>query len=113
MNKKIAYILASLGLLSLSSVALAQSIPNFLGTDSFCGLLTQIAMGVGEIVGSLGTLMVIIAGIYFLISAGSPERMNTAKKALLYAIIGIVIGLAAVAIVTTIKTIIGAGGGSC
>jgi len=113
MNKIIVNILIFISLLFLATPVLAQSIPNFLNATSFCQLLTDIATGVGTIVGSLGVLMVIIAGIYYLTSAGNPQRMGTAKTALLYAIIGMVVGLAAGAIVASIKEIVGAAGGAC
>lgn len=111
MNKKIVCIVVFVSLLCSASFVLAQgvTIPNPLsGVNSFGDLLLKIAGGVGALVAGLGTIMIIIAGILFLISAGSPERMKTAKTALVYAIVGIVIGVAATAIVATIKTIIGA-----
>jgi NAD/NADP transhydrogenase beta subunit len=52
--------------------------------------------------------MIIVAGIFYLTSAGNPQRIETAKKALIYAIAGIAIGLAATAIVNIIKNVIGA-----
>jgi len=51
--------------------------------------------------------MIIVAGIFYATSAGNPEGVNKAKAALTYAVIGIVIGLAASGIVVIIKTILG------
>jgi len=51
--------------------------------------------------------MIIVAGILYLTSAGSPDKMKTAKTALIYAIAGMVIGMAAEAIVATIKGVLG------
>ena len=82
--------------------------PLNLGPGGFVTLLGRIVTGVGTLIASLGTIMIIVAGILYLTSAGNPERMGTAKKALVYAIIGIVIGLAATAIVEIIKQTIGA-----
>ena len=113
MNKKIAYSVVFVGLFLLTSLAFAQSIENPIpGVSNFGDLICKIAFGVGALVGSIGTLMLIISGILFLFSARDPGRMQTAKTALTYAIIGMVIGLAAGAIVTTISTMIG-GSGSC
>lgn len=97
----------------LSSVAAAVTIPNPLGVNSFCSLLTTIASGVGMFVATLGTIMIIISGIMFLISAGSPEKMGKAKTALIYAIIGIVVGVSASTIVAIVKEILNATGASC
>lgn len=85
----------------------AVTIPNPLCSGGSCvnnfgDLLLKIASGVGVLIASLGTIMIIVAGILFLTSAGSPTKMETAKKALTYAIIGIAIGLAATAIVQII-----------
>jgi hypothetical protein len=109
MNKKAVYLIAFAGLLSLASSVFAQiTIPNPLkGVDSFGDLLAKIADGVGTVIAALGTIMIIVAGILYLTSAGSPERMTKAKTALVYAIAGIVIGLAAHVIVKVIKEVIG------
>lgn len=93
---------------------LAQiTIPNFISANSFCGLLTTLAQQLGVLIAGIGTIMIIVAGIMFLLSAGSPERMGKAKAALTYAIIGLAIGIGATAIVEAIKTIISAQGGGC
>jgi NAD/NADP transhydrogenase beta subunit len=52
--------------------------------------------------------MIIVAGILYLISAGNPGRIETAKKALIYAIAGIVISMLATAAVSLIKSALGA-----
>jgi len=51
--------------------------------------------------------MLIIAGIYFLISAGEPQKLQKAKDFAVWAIIGIVVALTASAIVALIKAILG------
>lgn len=85
----------------------AVTIPNPLGsTNTFEDLLLKIADGVGILIASLGTIMIIVSAILYLISAGNPEKMATAKKALVFAIIGIVIGISARAIVEIIENIL-------
>ncbi len=86
-----------------SSVSIVA--PAGVPTD-FPTLLGNIASKAGEIVAVIGTIMIIVAGIFYLTSAGSPERIGVAKKALLYAIVGIVIGLAAKAISDAILQVI-------
>ena len=112
MNKKITSIIIFIGLFCLVSFALAQvTIENPLkagGVNDFPTLLGKILTGVTDIVATLSVIMLTIAGILYLTSAGSPEKINVAKKALGYAIIGIVIALAATAIKDTILLIIGA-----
>ena len=97
-----------ISLFCLASFALADvTINNPLNSGNFSELLTKIANGVGGLIAMLSTIMFIVAGILYLTSAGSPERITTAKKALIAAIIGIVIGIAAWSIAEIIKGIIG------
>ncbi len=87
---------------------MAVKIPNPLAPiNNFGDLLLKIADGVGILIGSIGAIMIIVAGILYLTSAGSTERMTTAKKALFYAIVGIAIGVSARLIVIVIKQILG------
>ena len=114
MDRKTKFLLTSVSLFCLagfvlSPIALAVTIPNPLqGVNNFAQLLTRIAEQVGLLIASLGAIMIIVAGILYLLSAGNPEKIATAKKALIYAIAGIAIGLAASAIVSIIQQIIGA-----
>lgn len=106
-SKKIIYLVVVISL-CLAPVVFGQGIKNPLGVSTFKDLLLKIADGVGTLVASLAVIMLIVSGIMFLLSSGSPERIGTAKKALTYAIIGIVIGLAAKSIVQIIQNLIGA-----
>ena len=114
MSKKIILFFVLTCLFGFVSFVGAQTkIPNPLGVDSFCALLTNIGSQIGVLIAGLGTIMVMVSGIMFLFSAGSPERMGKAKTALIYAIIGIAIGVGASTIVSVVKNIINASGGSC
>lgn len=115
MNKKIIAFIILAGMFGLSGLVLADSMADgpgienpLRGVDTIAQLLEKIGDAVAMVVGALGVIMLIIAGILFVTSAGSPERVNKAKTALFYAIGGIVVALAAKAIVATIKFIIGA-----
>jgi hypothetical protein len=109
-NKKIVLSFAITGLLCLASLSFAVTISDPLGIgpdpNGWAILLGRIASGVGMVIASLGTIMIIIAGILYLISAGSPEKMTTAKKALIYAIVGIVIGITASTIANTVVSLL-------
>jgi len=95
------------GLLLWASLAFGQ-ITNPIGSSDFSSLLLKIADAVGKLIASLGAVMIIVAGIFYLTSAGSTERIGVAKKALIYAIVGIFIGLAASSIVSIVQNIVGA-----
>lgn len=95
------------GLFAFTGLASAQiQIQDPLNAGSIGVLLTRIADGVGTIIAALGTIMIIVAGILFLISAGDPAKMTNARKAFFYAIIGIAIGITAKAIVAVVKEVL-------
>ena len=100
MDKKLICLVVLIDSLCLTSLAFGQLTNP--GPEDFPSLLKGIATTVGTLIPSLGTVMVIVAGIFYLTSAGSPERIGVAKKTLIYAVAGIAIGLAADAIVTIV-----------
>lgn len=110
MNKVFINIVVFMALLCLAVQVSAVTIPDPLNIgpnpNGFGILLGRIATAVGNLVAVIGTIMLIVAGILYLTSAGSPERTGTAKKALIYAIVGIAIGLAATAITQIILQIL-------
>ena len=76
--------------------------------------LCDIVLGIKRIFGYLGTLLVIaatlfiiIAGIAYMVSGGSKNLMEWAKKALMYALIGFVLYLASWMIVSSILSAMG------
>ena len=107
MNKKIFSFAILVSLFCLASIALG-GITDPLNGATFSTILGRIVDEVGKLIATLGTTMIIVAGILYLTSAGSPERVGTAKKALMYAIAGIAIGLAASSIAEIIENIVGA-----
>lgn len=108
MKKTILYSLILAGILAfpLHSV-LAVTIPNPLSVGSFEELLDAVVNFVFWIGITLAPVMLIIAGFIFVTSAGSPERVNTAKKWALYTIIGLAIVLLAKGLVAVLQSIIG------
>ncbi|MBU4204629.1 pilin [Patescibacteria group bacterium] len=104
--KKI-YILPLLIIIGVSFVSLATAaeITNPLGnTKDIKTLITKIADGVVVIIGPIATIMLIVAGILYLTSAGNPERINNAKTALIYAVIGIAVAISAKGVAEFIGT---------
>ena len=76
---------------TIESPLKTQSIEELI--NMIAGLLQALAIGVGAI-------MVIIAGIQYMTSAGSEEKAKKAKQTIIYALLG-------VAIVTSARFIIG------
>ena len=53
-----------------------------------------------KVAGAVAVLVIIIAGISYIISAGDPQKTAKAKDAILYAVIGLVVALLASVIVS-------------
>ncbi len=111
MNKKTIYSAALLCLLCLVSLVFSQNSVAAgitpIGPKDFSTLLTGIATAVAGLIGALATIMIIVAGFFYLTSAGSPERTGLAKKTLIYAVAGIAIALAADAIIQIVVSVVG------
>lgn len=111
MNKKVlSLIVLSLVIIPLSISA--ATITNPINASNFTELLSDIATGIGKFIAVLGTIMLIISGIMYLTSAGSPERINSAKKAFIFSVVGIAIGVAASSIAEIVVCVLD-GGTSC
>lgn len=70
-------------------------------------VLSNIIIQVGGLMIGLGTISMVIAGFFYMFSAGDATKVQTAKRMILYSLIGIVIGVAAEAIVATVKSLAG------
>ncbi len=51
------------------------------------------------IIGSLSVIVIIVSGLFFVTSQGSPDRIKTAKNALIYSVIGLVVSILSYTIV--------------
>ena len=90
----------------MAPIVLGEDIGNPLSYSDFPTLFGGIATELGKVIAILGGIMIIVAGIMYLTSAGSSERIGTAKKALMYAIAGIIVGLVALVVTDIIKSTI-------
>jgi hypothetical protein len=61
-----------------------------------------------SIIGILGIISLIIGGGMYMSAYGDEKRIDTAKRIITYAIIGIVVALAALVIVRQVMNILGA-----
>lgn len=105
-KKKIISSVIFISFLCVGTFAYAQITPPPGVPETIPALLVKITEAVGGIIAAIGVIMIIVAGIFYLTSAGNPERIGVAKKALIYAIVGIVLGLAAGAIAGAIEGVI-------
>ena len=63
------------------------------------------------IVGAVSVIIIIVAGIMYVTSAGDPAKAKKAKDAILYSVVGLVVAVFAYAIVNFVVDATGAGGG--
>lgn len=115
MDKKIIFVIVFISLFALTGVGNSQVIIDnpLVGVNDLCDLLTKIAGAVAGLVGVISVIMIIVAGMMYLLSAGSPDKITKAKTALIYAIVGLAIAIAAGSIVATIKGVIQTRDGGC
>jgi len=95
--KKTLIILLILGVVVLPYVCLAQ------GVGVITSKITEIGGYIKTIGFALVTLMVLYAGVLFVVSSGDPSKLSTAKAVLLWALIGGVVILVA----ATISALVG------
>lgn len=82
----------------------------FSGVDTFSlsgvtTLLTNAAQILMGFVAALSVIFIIIGGIQYITSAGSPGGQETAKKTITYAIGGLVLALSTTAIINLLNTL--------
>lgn len=63
------------------------------------GLITMISNIVFSIIGSLSTVFIVVGGLRYTISAGSPEQIQKAKNTILYAVVGLLVSVFAFTLV--------------
>ncbi len=68
--------------------------------EATAGQLYNIFIVVIGTLASVALLIIVIAGLRYILSAGDPATMAKAKNAVLYALIGLVVAMAAFSIVT-------------
>ena len=121
--KKIAYGVASAGLLApmiaLGDVATDPAggfsdapSETSISEGTFYNILDNVMTWLLGIVAVLGIIGFAISGIMYLTAAGDEDRMSTAKKAMVYSIIGIAVALLGLVAVKTIASILGGAGGA-
>ncbi len=108
---------------AIIGLALALAAPSFLaeiytvlgqGVPTIDGVgpspsLTEIVLNVLRVllsfVGVLAVIMLVVGGLVYMLSAGDSGRLETGKKIVVYAIIGLIVALVSLVIVTQIANI--------
>jgi hypothetical protein len=68
------------------------------------GIFAGIANALIFLVGAISVIMIIIGGLRYVISNGDSKQIAAAKDTILYAVIGIIVAIAAYAIVRFVTT---------
>jgi hypothetical protein len=84
------------------------SIPNPVNTNTFEGLVQNIAKWFYMIMTPVAVIVILYAAFLFLTSAGDEEKVRRAKRALTYAVVGIAIILIGAGFITLVKSLLGA-----
>jgi hypothetical protein len=71
------------------------------------GIVATVVNILSIIIGVAAVIVIIIAGIQYMLSTGDPTKINNAKNAILYAIVGLVIAVMSQVIVRFIISRIG------
>ena len=83
------------------------NVGNYMGfgvpAGSITGILLNILLWILYIFGIIGIIGFVISGILYLTAAGDEDRMGSAKKALYYSIIGVIVGLVGVVILQAVN----------
>jgi magnesium-transporting ATPase (P-type) len=90
-----------------TSGGIGISIDNPLNATSFEALINGIINFIFVVALAITPLMIVIAGFYFITAAGNPQKIDTAKKIILYTAIGLAIVLLAKGLIALIQSVIG------
>lgn len=69
---------------------------SFYGPD---GILTRAARLIGMLVGIASIILIIIGGFKYVVAAGDPSKITSARDTILYAVLGILLAISTQAIV--------------
>ena len=83
----------------------AVTLANPLKVDTLWDFVLLIANFIFRLALWIAPIMFIIGGFYYLTAAGSPEKIETGKKIILYTIIGLIIIISAKGLINMFKDI--------
>jgi hypothetical protein len=74
---------------------------------TFQEVIHLIENAVGLIFGAIAVVSFVLAGILFLTANGDPEKIGTARSAVIWGVVGIAVGLIAFVIVSIVANLLG------
>lgn len=85
--------------------AIAINVANPISTSDFAKLVENVLLWVLSVAGSLAIFAFIVGGIMYMTSSGDEQKANSAKKVIMWTIIGLTLILASYAIIVVIDAI--------
>lgn len=85
----------------------AVTIDNPLASDSFADLIDAIINIIFMLAIAIAPIMFIVAGFYFITAAGEPEKIQIAKKMILWTLIGLLVVMSAKGIIMLFGEVFG------
>lgn len=108
--KNALYAIFSVALVAAPSVAGAQwgigrgnASSSGLPADSIYGIITRTMNWLLAILGFIGIIGFVIAGILYLTAAGDEDQIGKAKNAMMYSIIGVIVALIGFVIIQAVE----------
>lgn len=89
--------------LHVADVPINQILPNVTADSDRLQTIASVVFG---IMGLVAVLIIVIAGIKFIISRGDPQATATARRAILYAVIGLGVLILSFGIVTFVLNVL-------
>ena len=105
-QKILFFSLLAVFLISVNVQAGLVNIDNPITTADFNELVENILNWVLGIAGSVALLMLIAGGVMYATAAGSEEKLKSAKKTVLYAILGVVIVILSYSMIKVLHAIL-------
>jgi hypothetical protein len=69
-------------------------------------IVTGIEEATGLIFGAIAVICFVIAGVLFLTAQGAPEKLKEAKSAVIWGVVGVIVGIVAFSIIAIVGNLI-------
>ncbi|MFA6184212.1 MAG: hypothetical protein WC682_03885 [Parcubacteria group bacterium] len=79
-----------------------------LPSNTISAIVTNIMNWLLILLGAFGIIGFVVSGILYLTAAGRDDQMESAKKAMTWSIIGVIVGLIGLVIITAAEAMLGA-----
>ena len=90
------------------ALALTGDVPPTAGSiSSLSDLIKNIEIAIWMIFAAIAVIMFVVAGILFLTAQGAPEKVQAARSAFMWGVVGVIVGIIAYSIIAIVSSVIG------